>query len=111
LLKYLLIYLVMYPNFDLMHSISCFSQVVFDEFIAKGGEIVHKVGRTLVNRVLERRNKIISIQGGEFALRVLGGVCFSGIICVFELFIALLCLFARFATFHAICWVYGFSFF
>jgi hypothetical protein len=39
---------VKHPNFDLMHNISCFSQFVFDEFIAKGGENVHKVGRTLL---------------------------------------------------------------
>jgi hypothetical protein len=31
----------------LMHSISFFSRFVFDEFIAKGGEYGHKVGRTL----------------------------------------------------------------
>jgi hypothetical protein len=31
---------------------------VFDEFIVKGGEYVHKVGRTLANRVDERRNMI-----------------------------------------------------
>jgi hypothetical protein len=37
-----------HPNFDLMHSIPCFSQFVFDEFIAKGGENVHKVGRTVL---------------------------------------------------------------
>jgi hypothetical protein len=34
---------------------------VFDEFLAKGGEIVHKVGRTLANRVVEGRNMIMSI--------------------------------------------------
>jgi hypothetical protein len=28
----------------LMHRISFFSQFVFDEFIAKGGEYEHKVG-------------------------------------------------------------------
>jgi hypothetical protein len=27
-----------------MHSILFFSQIVFDEFIVKGGEIMHKVG-------------------------------------------------------------------
>jgi hypothetical protein len=42
-LKYLLVYLVKHPNFDLMHSISFFSRIVFDEFIAKGGDIMHKV--------------------------------------------------------------------
>jgi hypothetical protein len=42
----------------LMHSISFFSWFVFDEFIAKGGEYGHKVGRTLGNRVVERRNMI-----------------------------------------------------
>jgi hypothetical protein len=31
----------------LMHSTSFFSWFVFDEFIAKGGEYGHKVGRTL----------------------------------------------------------------
>jgi hypothetical protein len=31
----------------LMHSISFYSRFVFDEFIAKGGEYGHKVGRTL----------------------------------------------------------------
>jgi hypothetical protein len=41
-----------------MHSISFFSQFVFDEFIAKGGEYGHKVGRTLANQVDERRNMI-----------------------------------------------------
>jgi hypothetical protein len=59
LLKYLLVYLVKHPNFDLMQSISCFSRIVFDEFIAKWGEIVHKVGRTLANQVVERRNMIM----------------------------------------------------
>jgi hypothetical protein len=49
---------VKHPNFDLMHSISFFSRFVSDEFIVKGGEYVHKVGRTLANRVVERRNMI-----------------------------------------------------
>jgi hypothetical protein len=52
---------VKHPNFHVMHSISLFSWFVFNEFIAKGGEIVHKVVRTLANRVVERRNMIISI--------------------------------------------------
>jgi hypothetical protein len=58
LIKYLLVYLVKHPNFDLMHSISFFSWFVFDEFINIGGECVHKVGRTLANRVVERGNMI-----------------------------------------------------
>jgi hypothetical protein len=57
----MLVYLVKHPNFDFLHSISFFSQIMFEEFIAKGGEIVQKVGRTLANRVVERRNMIISI--------------------------------------------------
>jgi hypothetical protein len=28
---------------------------MFDEFIVKGGEIVHKVGRTLANQLVERK--------------------------------------------------------
>jgi hypothetical protein len=50
-----------HPNFDLMYSILFFSRFVFDEFIVKGGEIVHKVGRTLANQVVERRNMIMFI--------------------------------------------------
>jgi hypothetical protein len=49
---------VKHPNFNLMYSISFFSQFLFDEFIAKGGEYVHKVDKTLTNRVVERRNMI-----------------------------------------------------
>jgi hypothetical protein len=48
-----------------MHCISFFSWFVFDEFIAKGGECVHKVGRTLANRVVERRNMINVYLKGE----------------------------------------------
>jgi hypothetical protein len=46
---------------NLMYNISFFSQFVFDEFIAKEGEYVHKVGWTFANRMVERRNMIISI--------------------------------------------------
>jgi hypothetical protein len=50
---------------NLMHSISLFSWFVFDEFIVKGGEYVHKVGRTLAYRVDERRNMINDYLRGE----------------------------------------------
>jgi hypothetical protein len=56
----------------LMRSISFFSWFVFDEFITKGGEYGPKVGRTLANRVVERRNMINDYLRGEIALRVLG---------------------------------------
>jgi hypothetical protein len=49
---------VKHPNFDLIYSISIFSRFVFNEFIPKGGEYVHKVDRTPANRVIERRNMI-----------------------------------------------------
>jgi hypothetical protein len=62
----------------LMHSISFFSWFLFDEFIAKVGEYGHKVGRTLANRVDERRNMINDFLRGEFVLRVLRGVDFRG---------------------------------
>jgi hypothetical protein len=82
---------VKHPNFDLMHNISFFSRIVFDEFITKGGEIVHKVDRTIANRVVERRNMIMSTYGVEVALRMLGGICFRGSLefLIFELFFAL----------------------
>jgi hypothetical protein len=54
-----------HPNFGLMHNISFFSRFVFDEFIAKGGEYMHKVGRTLANRTVERRNMINIYLKGE----------------------------------------------
>jgi hypothetical protein len=41
-----------------MHSILFFFWIVFDEFIVKGREYGHKVGWTLANRVVERRNMI-----------------------------------------------------
>jgi hypothetical protein len=44
-----------HPNLDLMHSILFFSRFVFDEFNVKRGEIMHKVGRTLANQVIERK--------------------------------------------------------
>jgi hypothetical protein len=56
-----------------MHSISFFSWFVFDEFIAKGGEYGHKVGRTLANRVDERRNMINDYLRGRAYIESLGG--------------------------------------
>jgi hypothetical protein len=41
-----------HPNFDLIHYIY-FSRFVFDEFIAKWGENVHKVVELFANRVVE----------------------------------------------------------
>jgi hypothetical protein len=57
----MLVYLVKHPNFNLLHSISFFSRIVFYKFIVKEREIVDKVGRTLANRVVERRNMIMSV--------------------------------------------------
>jgi hypothetical protein len=48
-----------------MYSISFFSWFVFDEFIVKGGEYGHKVGRTRANRVVERRNMINNYLRGR----------------------------------------------
>jgi hypothetical protein len=50
---------------NLMYNITFFSWFVFDEFIVKGGEYGHKVGRTLANRVDERRNMINNYLRGE----------------------------------------------
>jgi hypothetical protein len=74
---------------------------MFDEFISKGGENVHKVGRTLANRVVERKNMIMSTWGGELALSFFRGSFVS--FCDFEPFLALLYHFAWFAAFCAIC--------
>jgi hypothetical protein len=63
-----------------MHSISFFSRFVFDEFIVKGGEYGHKVGRTLANWADERQNMINDYLRGELALRVLGEVDFRRVL-------------------------------
>jgi hypothetical protein len=60
-IKYLLVYLVKHHNFDLMHNILFFSQFMFDEFIAKGERLCTKLVELFTNRVVERRNMVISI--------------------------------------------------
>jgi hypothetical protein len=61
-----------------MHNISFFSWFVFDESIAKRGEYVHKVGRTLANRVDERRNMINGYLRGRACIEnVRGSVDFE----------------------------------
>jgi hypothetical protein len=63
---------------NLMHSISFFSCVVFDEFIVKGGECGHKVDRTLSYRVDERRNMINNyLRGRDCIKSVRGSVNFE----------------------------------
>jgi hypothetical protein len=56
-----------------MHNISFFSQFVFDEFIAKGGEYGHKVDRTLTNQVDERRNMINDYLRGRACIKSVRG--------------------------------------
>jgi hypothetical protein len=46
---------------------------MFDEFIAKGGEYVYKVGRTLANRVDERRNMINDYLRGRACIESVRG--------------------------------------
>jgi hypothetical protein len=47
---------------------------VFDEFNAKGGSKYTKLVELFANRMIERRNMIMPIYGGELTLRVLGEV-------------------------------------
>jgi hypothetical protein len=65
----------------LMHIISFFSWFVFDEFIAKWGEYVHKVGRTLTNRVVERRNMINNYLRGRACIESVRGSVDFEILC------------------------------
>jgi hypothetical protein len=88
-----------------MHSISFFSQFVFDEFIAKRGEYGHKDGRTLANWVDERRN-MINVYLRERACiesvrgkLILGGVLILNFCFGFELFLLFLCLSLAFVVF------------
>jgi hypothetical protein len=61
-----------------MHCISFFYRFVFDEFIAKGRETVHKVGWTLANRVVERRNMINDYLRGRASIESVRGSLFHG---------------------------------
>jgi hypothetical protein len=56
-----------------MHSISFFSQFMSNEFIVKGGQYGHKVGRTLANRVDERRNMINDYLRGRDCIESVRG--------------------------------------
>jgi hypothetical protein len=52
---------------------------MFDEFIVKGGEYVHKVGRTIANRLVERRNMInVYLRGRTCIESVRGGMIQGG---------------------------------
>jgi hypothetical protein len=46
---------------------------VFDEFIVKGEEYEHKVGRTLANRVVERKNMINDYLRGRACIESVKG--------------------------------------
>jgi hypothetical protein len=96
---------VKHPNFDLMHSISFFSWFVFDKFIIKGEEYVHKVGRTLANRVIERRNMINAYLRGRTYIESVR----RSLIQVEFLSLSFSLLSLQFAAFHASCWLCIFS--
>jgi hypothetical protein len=51
---------------------------VFDEFIANGGEYVHKVGRTLANPMDERRIMINDYLRGRVCIESVRGSVISG---------------------------------
>jgi hypothetical protein len=63
-----------------MHSISFFSWFVFDEFIFKEGEYGHKIGRTLANRVVERRNMINNYLRGRACIESIRGLISGGVL-------------------------------
>jgi hypothetical protein len=46
---------------------------VFDEFTAKEGEYGHQAGRTLANRVNERRNMINDYLRGRYCIESVRG--------------------------------------
>jgi hypothetical protein len=56
-----------------MHSISFFSQFVFDEFIAKGGSMGTKLIELFANRVDERRNMINEYLRGTACIESVRG--------------------------------------
>jgi hypothetical protein len=60
---------------------------VFDEFIAKGGKYGHKVGRTLANWVVERRNMINNYLRGRDCIESVRGVLILSFCFDFKLFL------------------------
>jgi hypothetical protein len=51
---------------------------VFDEFIAKGREYVHKVGKTITNHMVEKRNMINIYLRGRACIESVRGSFDSG---------------------------------
>jgi hypothetical protein len=72
---------------NLMHIISFFSQIVFDEFIAKGRVYGHKVDRMLANWVDGRRNMINDYLRGRTSIKSVRGVLILSFYFSFELFL------------------------
>jgi hypothetical protein len=69
---------VKHPNFDSHAYHLVLLSICVEEFIGKGGEYGHKVGRTLANRVDERRNMINdNLSGGACIESVRGSVDFE----------------------------------
>jgi hypothetical protein len=66
---------------------------VLDEFIAKEGEYGHKVGRTLANQVVERRNMINDYLRGRDCIETIRGnvdfehLCILSVCLEFEVFL------------------------
>jgi hypothetical protein len=56
-----------------MQSISFFFWFVLDEFIVKWGEYEDKVGRTLANQVVERKNMINDYLRGRACIESVRG--------------------------------------
>jgi hypothetical protein len=73
--------------------------------LPKGESMGTMLVELFANRVVERRNMILSIYGREIALRVLGGVDFRGsfeFFFYFEYFLTLLCHFAWLCRFSCL---------
>jgi hypothetical protein len=77
---------------------------LFDEFIIKEGEFGHKVGRTLTNRVDERRNMINDYLRERACIDSVRGKLISR----GELILSFSCSFRDFTAFCAFCWLLWF---
>jgi hypothetical protein len=76
---------------------------MFDEFIAKGEEYGHKVGRTLANRVDERRNMINDYLRGRACIESVRGSVDFELLLWFSAFLTLFVILPLLLSFVGFC--------
>jgi hypothetical protein len=94
---------------NLMYIILFFSRFMFNEFIAKGEEIVYKVGWALANRVVERKKHDKWLSKGRACIKSVRESWFQGVLSFLILsFSWLFSLVCRFSYLLLVLWLFPF---